>query len=321
MRGQKEWTAGETLKAEILTICDGFHRDPVRGFELCLDWIERGKQGGDDPLKGRLPGEADFRDFVLYQVGRWGSDPKGMLEQVDFDGELRPYVIAGSPMEYHGTNRLFDSNFRWNRSSENLAMRAFAKGLADSGRLDLVRELVEELRGGARDAFQNVIQEGVESQGWQAVKQEIDRGNLASSGYRAKEVLTKMSRQGSQEAIDWYLSSSRGEEISRGKAIREAVVESGVFRTEGDEDPDPFGRGFVLDYEQAQYALNELERAGEPVGEARVAMVDEVYFRKERWHRRNFMRGFCSLSWMKFRRFWRFFWKRISGKMTIFCHG
>lgn len=286
VRGQKEWTKEDTLKAEILMICDGYHRDPRRGFELCLDWIEQGRQGDGPGSTGRLPGEADFRDVILYQVGRWGSDPKAMLEQVDFDGELRAtFYVSMSGGGLRGSSRLNAGGMGFpytpSKSSDyssNPAMRAFARGLADSGRSSLLREMVGGLEGGAREAFEAVITDSLEGQGWQAVKAEIDRGNIGASFYEAKEVLNELAKLDPREALDWYLSLPESQDLSREEMIQSAVVESDVFRIDNvNADPeDPFAARLILDFEKAERVLMELENAGEPVGEAWLGLVNEI---------------------------------------------
>ncbi|MDB2674173.1 hypothetical protein N9Y81_04395, partial [Akkermansiaceae bacterium] len=259
IRGQKVWTRREALKGEIMTITDGFARDPRRGLELSLDWIKRSMTS--DPNHPRVLSSEEFRDLILYQVGHWGADPEAMSEQVDADGGLRiPYVNPGSVAGGgHGVrwggggSNGFPVTPGYDRQySENPAMKAFAEGLVASGRMDLAKALSRDLEGGAKEAFQEVFRSAAEKKGWQEVKREIDAGLVEFSHSQTGAVLDEMILEDRDEALDWYLDLPRDAAVSRAEVIEELINYSDTFQKDVKVDSeDPFSIGKALDHDQA----------------------------------------------------------------------
>jgi hypothetical protein len=261
IRSQKEWTAVETLKAEIVTITDGFHRDPRRGLELSMDWISRANEASEGDSRGAGLGETAYRDLVFYQVGRWGADPEKMLEEIDDDRKLRnfDYLKMGFPV---------------NPSHEgypNPTLNALALGLLDSGRTELMLEMGKRLEGTAAEAFGFAysLSEETGNYDWQKMRGLIDAGTLQSNSYIMIEIFDEMVGQDRESALEWYLATSSHSEGSRAEAIGKLVDQSEAFRTLIEGDPeDPFTGGTNFEYEKAEAFLVKLEEDGEPVGEA-----------------------------------------------------
>lgn len=281
VRGQKIWTKGESLKAEITTITDGFHRDPRRGFELSLEWLARVKISDEQDSLGSGIGRAGFRDLILYQVGRWGDDPAMMLEQVDADGELRvPYQNSrGMPFGLGGGIGGGGHGFPVTPGdergySDSPAMKAFAEGLVASGRMELAKKLSRALEGGAKVAFEEVFLRAAETRGWQEVKREIDAGLIEFSHRNTESVLDEMILEDRDKAIAWYLDLPRDGEVTRAEVIRGLIDYSDAFQKTVEADPeDPFSSGKALDHDQVEAFLIDLEKRGEPVGEAWLTMA------------------------------------------------
>lgn len=286
VRGQKIWTKGESLKAEITTITDGFHRDPRRGFELSLEWLARVKISDEEDSPWSGIGREGFRDLILYQVGRWGDDPAMMLEQVVADGELRnPYQNSGGVS--FGLGGGGGHGFPVTPSdgrdySSNPAMKAFAEGLVASGRMELAKTLSRDLEGGAKVAFEHVFISAAETKGWQEVKREIDAGLIEFSHGKTRSVLDELILEDRDRAIAWYLDLPRDSEVTRADVIRGLIDYSDAFKKKVEVDPeDPFSSEKALDHDQVEAFLIDLEKRGEPVGELWLKMADSAAWADE----------------------------------------
>lgn len=305
IRDQNVWNLRETLKAEIATITDGFHRNPQRGFELSLEWIGRANQDDGDPFSGNpLNGDA-YRDLILFQIGRWGGDPVAMMKAIDFDGELRtPYEVPGG-MAGSGVFSSHSAGFPFNpatpsKYSTNPAMAALAEGLVKSGRISLARELTVELEGGAEVAFDEVLRAQAEKLGWREVKKQIDFGAIHAEKYLRIDVVNELALQDREEGIAWFLSLPNDDESSRAKAIDDLVSESKVFQDYVEPvSDDPFDDGWAFQYEAAENFLHDLERRGEPVGAAWKNLTENL-LRNRDWEKaKSYRKHLSSAQWME----------------------
>ena len=96
-------------------------------------------------------------------------------------------------------------------------MKAFAQGLLDSGRGELARQFLNDLEGGARDAFDEVLGGKAAESRWLEVKGLIDQGMLKATWDRSFEILHAMAQSDREGALDWFVSLDQGDEVSREK--------------------------------------------------------------------------------------------------------
>jgi hypothetical protein len=305
IRDQNVWDRKETLKAEISTITDGFHRNPQRGFELSLEWIGRANQDDGDPFSGDHLNGDSYRDLILFQVGRWGVDPVAMMKEIDFDGELRiPYEVPGG-MPSSGVFSSHSAGFpvtprESSKYTTNPAMAAFAEGLVNSGRISLARELVSELEGGAEVAFDEELRAQAEKLGWREVKRQIDFGAINSEKYLRIDVVNELALQDRKEGIAWFLSLPNDDESSRAEVIDDLVSESKVFQIYGEPaSADPFDDGWTFQYEAAENFLHDLERRGEPVGAAWKNLTENLLRNRDWKKAKSYRKHLSSAQWLE----------------------
>jgi len=310
IRGRKEWRASEVFKAEILTILDGFERDSERGFELLLGLKERSGDSDADSFSPDYVYIGDHDEMILYQLGRWGENPIVMFERFDPKGELREVFVKSIMPDPEGVRKSIYGSFPgagfpetpadWSQYSSNSEMEIFARGLLDSGRGELARQLLPDLEGGARDAFDEVLGEQAAESGWREVKRQIDQAGLAATWDRSFEILSKMAQENREEALAWFVELDQGGQVSREERIGYAVSSGGAFEVSLLLSDDPFAKKTRHDRDAAKSWLDAMAGQGEPVREARLTQHREAIRREDwEWVRRD--RDFLSAAdWSEF---------------------
>lgn len=267
IQNQKIWTIGYRLEAEITMIADGYHRDPQRGLARVLGFLNRLKDVG-------VPNGQIFRDKILYQVARWDSTPLQTLERIDEQGELRePCELSSFPSGFEGPPAFWP----------NPAMKAFAQGLVDSGRVEMIHSMLGDLEGGALIEVEAVLAKQVEDKGWRYAKKEVDSGRVNASSLSCLEIANQMAQENREEALSWVLDQDYGEWANRGAIIARVLSESEIFKLER-ETGDPFADATVIDFDLAEKWLGDLVDQGEPLELAWSGLIESALLERD-WER------------------------------------
>lgn len=292
-----EWDKSSIFKAKMLSVLGSFQENPERGFALMLELRRQAETvaqpdddpfAPDDPFSSERVDHTDFDRDLLYEIGRWGSDPGGMLDLLDPEGEYREvFESPSTPADFGVSGGLAgqgqDHRFPVtpgspHSCSSNPEMGALARGLIDSGRHDLARQLLNDLEGGARMEFQRVIGENAAQAGWSELKRQIDAGVLDLASPFASQVLSELARTDRRGALDWYLSLPLVEGVDRERQLAQATD---TFRFEAPESDDPFAAETTVDYSAAIDWLNDLESQGEPVDRAFSALRHDARYHRD----------------------------------------
>lgn len=294
--GSAEWERQSIFDAQMITLLDGFSRDPESSFEAVMAIQNATKannpEGDVDPFApdgDQYVYLSKFDDDLLYEIGRWSNRPLEMLKRLDPDGEYLEVDEAPGAYPSPDTGGFGNADFGFpvthhspNSYSYNDEMESFARGLIESGRHDLARAFMRDLEGGAKLAFQEVIAEEAAKGGWQEIKRQIDNGTLDNRSHYYSEVLQEFAQSDRQGALDWYLSLPAVEGVGREYQISEAVSSGGAFDVQLPPSDNPFANESFIDFEAALSWLDQQQARGEPINRALSVLRHEA-IRAEEW--------------------------------------
>jgi len=274
IQNHHQWTHLAKFEARQVTILDGFHREPQRSFELLLEMKTQIQEDETTyEIQNISLSSLDNRS-ILYEIARWSNSPLEMLRTLDPEGHfLKSYTPSSfppsdTPLDLTSVVSGFPVTPASPTSfSSNSEMESFARGLADSNRFDLVRQLSSEFDGSAREALQEVLRHEARKEGWQEVKRQIDQGILDPTQDHFAEVLSSLAKENRDEALSWYLSLPESEALTRADRIASTILASGPFEIPTQPNDDPFATaGF--DFAAAHQWLANLQAQGEPIERA-----------------------------------------------------